>query len=150
MNEPADIIDKVTVYRELVHFFEAYRQLTQRLETAVEERNQQAAQNMLLLRQETIRRVEELQKRAGKARVLTEEDQRNEELMDLARQSANILAECREIEERIMPTLASMHLDLQNQAAKLKQGGKALKGYANAGVKAVKPNSEAVYVEEKK
>ncbi len=144
---PEKQIDRMAVFDEMLHFLDAYKKITIQMENAAQDERMTEAENMLILRKETIKRIDSLQKGSFNLLNLTPEDDKDREITEARQQITIILEECREIEDRVLPLLEKNRDQLKKNVHNIKRGTRALKGYASA---SIRPESKAVYVEEKK
>jgi len=137
--------DRQAFFNELLHYAAAYYKLTEQCEKMALAGEDRQAENMIILRGETIRKIDELEELCRD--YIADTDGADAEEVKKRAELNRIFGECAEIENRLLPLMQEKMKSLQKQAHKLKNGRKAIQGYGAS----VKPQQRpAVYIEEKK
>jgi|GEM_PF-4737917 len=137
-------LDRHAFFDEMLHFAAAYHRLTEQCEKMINAGEQRQAENMIILRGETIRKIDELE--AACPDYISTPNKNDKDESEKRATLNRIFTECAEIENRLMPLMQENMKSLQEQAHKLKNGKKAIQGYSAS----FSPRPTAVYIQEKK
>ncbi len=116
-------------FKQLVHFFEAYLVLTRQVRDNVEAGEVERVARFLVLRQETIERIEALQKLFPKHLEIPIEKENNGEVFELRERLRSIVTDCLTVERNLEPKMKALKENSRREAETIASRTRGIRGY---------------------